>query len=155
MATTTFNTQIYYLDEGKTPALWCSDAVNNWNFDAEKYNFSGDKCSIELSEDGTTYTVKSTTNLQAVVNLTVKRTAPGFVVGSNGTTHYGHDADAPWGSMRHSFWPTCEVKGSIMTQGGEVKMDGRGLYIHALQGMKPHHCGMLIFHASMTGHGIC
>jgi Svf1-like N-terminal lipocalin domain len=157
-ATCQFNTQIYYLDqpkidEVKTPALWCSDPLPDWTLSEDKCSLNSEKCSIALSEDGTTYTIKSTTNLKAVVNLTFKRTASGFVVGNDGTTLYGHDATAPWGSMRHSFWPTCEVKGSIMTQGGEIKMDGRGVYIHALQGMKPHHCGksacqQILFHSS-------
>jgi hypothetical protein len=100
-----------------------------------------DKCSVELSADGDSYTIKSTTNLKAIVNITVSRNGPAFVVGSNGTTYYGTDPKKPWGSMRHAFWPRCEVKGSVLTQAGEVKMDGTGLYIQALQGMKPHHCG--------------
>jgi Svf1-like protein len=41
--------------------------------------------------------------------------------------------------MHHAFWPTCKVVGSVLTPTGEVKLDGRGKFIHALQGMKPHH----------------
>ena len=28
-----------------------------------------------------------------------------------------------------------------MTPAGEISLAGKGMFIHALQGMKPHHCG--------------
>lgn len=79
-------------------------------------------------------------NKKAIVNITIKRSAPGFVVGTDGKTLYGTDAKAPWGSMYHGFWPECSVTGSILGENGELDVAGRGTYIHALQGMKPHHC---------------
>ena len=45
--------------------------------------------------------------------------------------------------MRHAFWPRCQVQGSIITKTGEIDFKGRGLFIHALQGMKPHHAGKI------------
>jgi Svf1-like N-terminal lipocalin domain len=138
--TVQFNTQIFYLD-GKTPALWCSDPLDTWGVENDGLNFKSDKCSIELNEAGDAYTIKSSTNNRAVVNVTFTRSAPPIVIGENGTSYYGPDPKKPWGSMRHSFWPRCEVKGSIFTQSGEFKTDGTGVYVHALQGMKPQHCG--------------
>lgn len=41
--------------------------------------------------------------------------------------------------MRHIFWPRNTVEGSIVTPDGPIDFKGRGLFIHALQGMKPHH----------------
>lgn len=41
--------------------------------------------------------------------------------------------------MRHAFWPRCHVEGSIITKEGEINCRGQGIFIHALQGMKPHH----------------
>jgi hypothetical protein len=41
--------------------------------------------------------------------------------------------------MRHTFWPRCQVTGTIKTPTKEYDMNGKGLFIHALQGMKPHH----------------
>ncbi|KAF2143591.1 uncharacterized protein K452DRAFT_285628 [Aplosporella prunicola CBS 121167] len=133
-----FNAKIFYQD-GKTPNLWSSDPLSNTRFDKDKYNFYADNCSLELSPDGNTYTIKSNTNKQSIVNLTFTKVAPGFVVGKNGYSYFGTDPAKPWGSMRHAFWPRCKVEGSILTQAGEVNMGGRGLFIHALQGMKPHH----------------
>lgn len=79
------------------------------------------------------------TNPQAIVNLTVKRTAPGFVVGKDGKTHYGTDLENPWGLMRHAFWTKASCEGSIMTKEGPVDFKGKAMFVHALQGMKPHH----------------
>lgn len=79
------------------------------------------------------------TNEASIVNITVTRTAPGFQVGENGTTTYGTDPAAPWGSIRHVFWPRNAVEGTIVTKDGPIDFKGKGLFIHALQGMKPHH----------------
>ncbi len=135
-----WNTKIFYPD-GKTPNLWSSDALKHFDFDPEKLSCYADDCAITLSEDGTSYTVKSATNKASIVNLTVTRTAPGFHVGKDGKSYFGTDPKNPWGSMRHGFWPRCRVEGSIITKSGEVDFKGRAFFVHALQGMKPHHAG--------------
>lgn len=94
---------------------------------------------VELSEDGKTYAIKSMTNKKSLVNLTVTRVAPGFQVGRNGKTTFGTDPAQPWGTMRHLFWPRNAVEGSIVTEDGPIDFKGKALFIHALQGMKPHH----------------
>jgi len=71
--------------------------------------------------------------------VVVTRTAPSFQVGVDGFTYYGTDPEAPWGSMRHAFWPRNKVTGSITTKDGSIDFTGKALFIHALQGMKPHH----------------
>ena len=136
-----FNTKIFYPD-GKTPNLWSSDPLANHGFDDEQLCFYADGCAVDLNEDGTTYTIKSATNEASIVNLTVTRKSPGFQVGKDGKSYFGTDPSHPWGSMRHAFWPRCAVEGSIITKAGEVSFRGRGLFIHALQGMKPHHAGI-------------
>jgi hypothetical protein len=79
------------------------------------------------------------TNQQAIVNVTLTQSAPGFVVGTDGKTLYGTDLENPWGHMRHAFWPRNKVTGSIMTKNGPIDFTGKALFIHAIQGMKPHH----------------
>jgi len=78
-------------------------------------------------------------NPKSIVNLTITRDGPGFQVGKDGRSHFGTDPKAPWGSMRHIFWPRNTVVGTITTQDGPVDFKGKALFIHALQGMKPHH----------------
>lgn len=136
--TSQFNTKIFY-PKNASPNLWCSDQLNNVDFSDDKTNIYADGMAVELSEDGTTYVIKSMTNTAAVVNLTVKQTSPGFVVGTDGKTLYGDNFENPWGVMRHSFWPKASCEGSIMTKDGPIDFKGKAMFVHALQGMKPHH----------------
>ncbi|KAI9721961.1 MAG: putative cell survival pathways protein [Candelaria pacifica] len=136
--TSQFNTKIFYPD-GKTPHLWSADQLDNYGFDEQQLSFYADNVAVTLSEDGTSYTIKSAVNDNSIVNLTVKRTTPGFQVGKDGKSYFGTDPSNPWGSMRHAFWPRNEVSGTIITKSGDLDFKGKGLFIHALQGMKPHH----------------
>ncbi|KAL1873800.1 hypothetical protein VTK73DRAFT_763 [Phialemonium thermophilum] len=131
-------TKIFRLD-GSKPILWCSTPLQNVEFSEDKTSFFADDLAIELSEDGTTYSIKSMNDERAIVNLTVKRTAPGIKMGKTGTTLFGTDLSAPWGSMRHVFWPRCVSSGTITTPDGPIDMAGKAMLSHALQGMKPHH----------------
>ncbi|KAH6882783.1 putative cell survival pathways protein [Alternaria novae-zelandiae] len=136
--TVQFNCKLFYPNNEK-PFLWASDPVSNYGFDEDQHSFYADGVSIELSEDGSAYTIKAAVNDNSMVNVKFTRTAPGFMGGKDGTTNYGTDPKAPWGSMHHHFWPRCSVEGSIITKEGEVDVKGRGMLSHALQGMKPHH----------------
>lgn len=42
--------------------------------------------------------------------------------------------------MRHFFWPRAHVTGNIIANGHAFDAKGLGMYVHAVQGMKPHHC---------------
>lgn len=119
--------------------MWCSDPLHDYGFDEEQLSFFADNVAVSLSEDGTSYSVKSAVNEASIVNITVSRTSPGFQVGKDGTSYFGTDHAHPWGSMRHAFWPRCQVTGTITTPTKEYDMKGKALFIHALQGMKPHH----------------
>jgi hypothetical protein len=140
--TVQFSTKIFYPGNEK-PTLWSSDPLENYGFDEDQFSFYADGVSVELSEDGSYYTIKSAVNETSLVDLKFKRTAPSWVGGKNGISNYGTDPKAPWGSMRHAFWPRCTVEGRIITKDGEIDVKGRGLFSHALQGMKPHHAGKL------------
>jgi hypothetical protein len=108
-------------------------------FDENMLSFGADNLALTLNEEGTAYTIKSAVNEDSLVNLTFTRAAPGFVVGKDGTSYFGTDPANPWGSMMHAFWPRCRVEGTITTKEKTYDLTGRGLFIHAIQGMKPHH----------------
>ncbi|KAF2723912.1 oxidative stress survival, Svf1-like protein [Polychaeton citri CBS 116435] len=135
--TAQFSTKIFSQEPGK-PHLWASDNLTNFTFSGDGLNFKGDGCSMDISEDGKSYHIKSNINKQSIVDVTFTQDAPGFVAGKNGTSYYGTDPKNPWGRMRHIFWPRCIVEGNIITQQGPVDLKGRGFFVHALQGMKPH-----------------
>jgi hypothetical protein len=54
-------------------------------------------------------------------------------------SNYGEDLTKPWGYMRHVFWPRSHVTGTVTTNGHVVDVKGLGMYVHVVQGMKPHH----------------
>lgn len=135
--TAQFSSKIFSNEPGK-PHLWASDSLNNPHFSPDKLDFMADNCEMKLSEDGRSYHIKSSTNRQAIVDLTFTLEAPGFKVGQTGTSNFGTDPAKPWGRMWHFFWPRCKVEGNILTQQGPVDFKGKGMVSHALQGMKPH-----------------
>lgn len=102
-------------------------------------SFYADGLSISLNEEGDEYTIKAARNESGLIDLVFKRVNPGFQVGVNGTSYFGTDPKNPWGEMRHRFWPRCNVTGTIITPEKKYDFKGRGVFIHALQGMKPHH----------------
>ena len=138
--TVQFNCKIWYPNNEK-PTIWTSDPLENYGFDDDQFSFYADGVSIELSDDGSFYTIKSARNENSMVDIKFYRTAPGFMGGKDGTTNYGTDPRTPWGSIRHAFWPRANVEGRIITKDGELDFKGRGMFSMALQGMKPHHAG--------------
>lgn len=133
-----FNAKVFSSDPSK-PHLWASTPLSNHDFNEDKTSFYADDCAIELSEDGTYYTIKSMNEPNAIVNLKITRSTPGFQAGTTGTTLYGTDMANPWGSMRHAFWPRCVSEGTITTKDGPMDFKGKAFFAYALQGMKPHH----------------
>ncbi|KAH8889727.1 oxidative stress survival, Svf1-like protein [Thozetella sp. PMI_491] len=133
-----FNAKLFYRDSSK-PHLWSTNPLNNNSFSDDMTAFYDDHVALELSEDGTYYTIKSDCDDDAIVNLKITRTAPGFHIGETGNTLFGDDFANPWGKMRHAFWPRCVTEGTLLTKEGPVDLKGRGFYVYALQGMKPHH----------------
>lgn len=134
-----FICKIFYPGQSQ-PHLWSSTPLSNIEVSEDRTCFYADDCAVELSDDGSFYTIKSINDENAIVNLKVSRVAPGFYAGSSGTTHFGTDLENPWGCMRHTFWPRCVGEGTISTQDGLLDFDkGEAVFIHALQGMKPHH----------------
>ncbi|KIH91747.1 survival factor 1 [Sporothrix brasiliensis 5110] len=136
-----FNTKIFYVNDANKETLWSSTPLAQPEFSEDMKSFYATDCAVELSEDGTSYSIKSHNDDRAVVNLVIKRTTPGFQAGTTGKTLFGTDLTNPWGSMRHVFWPRCVASGTITTkEDGPIDFaGGRALFVHALQGMKPHH----------------
>ncbi|RMJ28517.1 Survival factor 1 [Aspergillus sp. HF37] len=136
--TAQFNSKIFNVN-GDGSHNWHSDPLSNFMFDEPMLSFGADNFSLALNEEGNAYTIKSAVSDDSLVNLTFTRASPGFVIGKDGTTYFGTDPANPWGSMRHAFWPRCTVEGTIQTKDQTLDLKGRGVFIQALQGMKPHH----------------
>ena len=102
-------------------------------------SFYADSVDLSLNETASEYKIRSAVNPENTVDISVTRLAPGFQVGTDGTSYFGTDEKNPWGSMIHRFWARNVVSGTMKTKDKEYNMKGRGLFIMALQGMKPHH----------------
>ncbi|KAI5966340.1 SVF1 [Candida pseudojiufengensis] len=118
--------------------IWTSTKLEN--FKIEKSNFYADNLKLELI-DNKKYILKSYVNMDSIVEFEMERNTDGIIFGDDGMTFYGDNKDEPWGSMRHLFWPRCNINGKIITkQYGEIKiLNGLTMFVMALQGMKPHH----------------
>ncbi|KAL4783794.1 oxidative stress survival, Svf1-like protein [Aspergillus varians] len=124
--------------------LWNTDPLENHFFTEDMTTLFADNLSVALNAAGDAYEIKSARNDDALIDVVVKRIGPGFQVGQDGTTYYGTDRANPWGELRHRFWARSAVTGTIRTAEKEYNFGteaqpGRGVFIHALQGMKPHH----------------
>lgn len=119
--------------------MWSSDQLSDIDFSDDKNSFYATNLALELSDDANTYTIKSLTNEASIVNLTVTKTATAYHVGKDGNSYFGTDPNAPWGTMRHAFWPRATASGTITTKDGPIDFTGKAMFIHCLQGMKPHH----------------
>ena len=84
------------------------------------------------------YTFTVSINPKTIIDVTFTRVGQGIKIGDS-YSYYGEDHAHPWGYMRHLFWPRCHVSGTITTNGHEFDAKGLGMYVHAIQGMKPHH----------------
>jgi len=136
--TAQFNTKIFD-HEGPGKHQFCSDPLKDYGFDEPQTSFYAESVAMEMNEAGDAYTIKSAKNDKCIVNITVKRQAPGFQIGKDGTTYFGTDPAHPWGTMRHAFWPRCTLTGTMQTPTKTYKMDGMATYNYAIQGGKPHH----------------
>lgn len=133
--TAQFTFRLHRLDSSRP--IWTSTKLSNFKTDGT--NFYADFLAIELDQASNSYTIKSSVNEDSLVDLTVKRLAPGIVFGADGVSKYGDDTESPWGTMRHLFWPRCTVEGTITTKTDSIPVRGYTMFVMALQGMKPHH----------------
>ncbi|KAK5165480.1 uncharacterized protein LTR77_009009 [Saxophila tyrrhenica] len=135
--TAQFTSKIFSQDPSK-PHAWSSTNLSNLQFPNDKHDFTADNCSITISEKGTSYHIKSNADAKHIVDLKFTQACPGLVVGKDGTSYFGTDPQKYWGRMIHKFWPRCQVEGQILRSDGPVDFKGKGMFVHALQGMKPH-----------------
>lgn len=120
--------------------VWTSTSLEDYSTEHDDHRtFSAKGVRVALSDDNKTYKLKITVNPETIVDFTVTRETPAFKIGKDGYTIFGTDPAKPWGTMRHLFWPRCTVNGVILIRGVPLDVKGRGQFVHALQGMKPHH----------------
>jgi len=90
-----------------------------------------------------TYTISADLTDGVNISLQVRRPggAPGFKIGKGtdgGYSYFGTDAAQPEGYVVHRFWPLTRTSGNITVNGKPLAVEGPGMFVHAIQGMRPN-----------------
>ncbi|CCU98292.1 unnamed protein product [Malassezia sympodialis ATCC 42132] len=81
------------------------------------------------------------TDLQLMYTLTRKPEAKGWKLGQGdkgGFSYFGENPASPVGHVVHRFWPMAEVSGMIVLNGRAIEAKGLGMFVQAIQGMRPN-----------------
>jgi len=89
------------------------------------------------------YTISVNLAKEVEISLKVRRPvgAPGFKIGKGpdgGYSYFGPDAERPDGYVVHRFWPLTKTSGTIKLNGKPLGIEGPGMFVHAIQGMRPN-----------------
>jgi hypothetical protein len=95
------------------------------------------------SEFAETYTISANLDKDLQISVVVSRpnAVPGFKLGQGpkgGFSYFGHDIEKPEGYVVHRFWPRTQCTGHIILKGQAITADGVGMFVHAIQGMRPN-----------------
>ena len=77
------------------------------------------------------------------MSLEVQRPAsiPGYKVGKGphgGYSYFGPDPKKAEGYVIHRFWPRFKATGTVIRSGKAIPVQGPGMLVHAIQGMRPN-----------------
>lgn len=89
------------------------------------------------------YTISA--NLDAELQLSWSFVRPKAVQGwklgggpKGGYSYFGSNLGSPEGYVIHRFWPVAESEGHIISKGTAIDAKGKGMFVHAIQGMRPN-----------------
>ncbi|KAI0342867.1 oxidative stress survival Svf1-like protein [Trametopsis cervina] len=80
-------------------------------------------------------------DLQITLDVTRPASVPGFKIGKGpkgGFSYFGPDVANPEGYVVHRFWPQTQAKGLIVSKGRAIEAKGPGMFVQAIQGMRPN-----------------
>lgn len=88
------------------------------------------------------YTVRAnlSTDLQISLEVSRPKLIPGYKIGpgeKGGYSYFGPDLAKPEGYVIHRFWPRYYATGHIIRNGAAESIQGPGMFVHAIQGMRP------------------
>lgn len=89
------------------------------------------------------YTVNANLGKEVQVSVVVSRPVgiQGFKMGKGpkgGFSQFGPDKENPEGYVVHRFWPRSHISGHVISEGRAIEAKGAGMFIHAIQGMRPN-----------------
>jgi len=144
--TTQLVIKIYNLKTKET--TWKSINVSNFNLGEDKRSCKSDQFafthqSTPGAEFEESYSIEGNAGDDLKILLDVKRPAaiPGFKIGKGpkgGFSYFGPDPGKPEGYVIHRFWPRSQFSGTITSSGKVTPFAGPGMFVHAIQGMRPN-----------------
>ncbi|KAF8638306.1 hypothetical protein AX17_002326 [Amanita inopinata Kibby_2008] len=144
-----FTCKIYNSKTGET--TWKSINVTNFVTPPpglDKRSSKGDQFSLTYksnpgSDYPESYTIRANLEADLQVSLEVLRPASiaGYKVGDGpqgGFSYFGPDIAKAEGYVVHRFWPRYMSSGYIISGGKAEQVQGPGMFVHAIQGMRPN-----------------
>lgn len=112
----------------------------------DKRSCKADQFSVIFNTDAEgndSYTIDANmdTDLQLSYTYTRPKESLGWKVGAGpqgGKSFFGSNAASPDGYVVHRFWPQAYTSGHIISKGKAIDAKGTGMFIHAIQGMRPN-----------------
>jgi len=145
-----FSCKVYDSKTGQR--IWKSIHVNNFATPPpglDKRSSKADEFSITYKSHPDnpdfpeSYTIAANLSKKMQISLELKRYAgvPGFKVGKGpkgGYSYFGTDMNKPDGYVVHRFWPRYVAEGHFVYKGKADAIQGPGMFVHAIQGMRPN-----------------
>ena len=138
-----------YYNPNTNERIWKS--LNSTTFKSEgankdKRSCKADEFSVDFSTDPDGNEKHSiTANIDADVQLSYTFTRPagakGWKLGAGpkgGYSYFGADQAKPDGYVMHRFWPQVLTDGHIIIKGRAIDATGQGMFVLAIQGMRPN-----------------
>lgn len=113
----------------------------------DKRTGRSDKFTVKYSKNPTTeeesYSIvaQPADDLQITLDVVRPKEISGFKVGKGpkgGNTYFGTDINNPEGNVFHHFWPRTKTTGHVFVKGKPLSANGIGMFVHAIQGMRPN-----------------
>jgi hypothetical protein len=112
----------------------------------DKRSCKGDQFSIlfDTHADGSeSYTIDANMDIDLQLSYTYTRPKEslGWKLGAGpqgGKSFFGSNAASPDGYVLHRFWPQVYTSGHIIQKGQAIDAKGTGMFVHAIQGMRPN-----------------
>ncbi|KAI0956205.1 hypothetical protein AcV7_006661 [Taiwanofungus camphoratus] len=95
------------------------------------------------SETPESYSIRANVSddLQISLDITRPASAPGWKIGKGpkgGFSYFGHNPENADGYVVHRFWPRDYASGMVIRKGQAQSVKGPGMFVHAIQGMRPN-----------------
>jgi len=135
-------------DPNNKETIWKSINVTNFYPGEDKRSSKSDNFTVSHkstpgAEFEESYSIFGRFDDDLQVSIDVKRPAaiPGFKIGKGpkgGFSYFGPDIEKPEGYVVHRFWPRFQCSGIIVSNGQAAPFAGLGMFVHAIQGMRPN-----------------